>query len=66
MSYDKLPLREHGRKLPKITKEEQLTIQIPPQLSPEEARKEIVKSVNIAEEDPEIVSDYDYVIKLWK
>ena len=41
MSYDKLPLTEHGRRLPKIAKEEQLTIQIPPQVSPEEARKEI-------------------------
>ena len=65
MSYDKLPLTEHGRRLPKIAKEEQLTIQISPQVSPEEARKEIVKSVNIAEEDPEIISDYD-LIKLSK
>ena len=61
-----MSLREHGRRLPKITKDKQLTIQIPPPGSPEEARKEIVKPVNIAEEDPEIVSDYDCIIKLWK
>ena len=61
-----MSLREHGRKLPKITKGKQLTIQISPPGSPEETRKEIVKQVNIAEEDPEIVSDYDCVIKLWK
>ena len=47
-------------------KDKQLTIQIPRQVSPEEARKEIVKLVNIAEEDPEIVSDCDCIIKLWK
>ena len=47
-------------------KDLQLESPISPPGSPEEARKEIVKPVNIAEEDPEIVSDYDCIIKLWK
>ena len=67
VGYEKLPSREHDRRLQKIAKKKpNLKIQIPPQVLPEEARKEIVKPVNIAEEDPEIVSDYDCVIKLWK
>ena len=45
-----MSLREHGRRLSKITKGKQLTIQLSPPGSPEEARKEIVKPVNIAEE----------------
>ena len=69
LGYAKAPSEEHDSDTtpPKIAKKKpNLTIQIPPQVSPEEARKEIVKPVNIAEEDPEIVSDYDCVIKLWK
>ena len=62
VGYEKLPSREHDRRLQKIAKKKpNLKIQIPPQVSPEEARKEIVKPVNIAEEDPEIVSDYDCI-----
>ena len=68
LGYAKLPSEEHDSDTtpPKIAKKKpNLTIQISPQVSPEEARKEIVKPVNIAKEDPEIVSDYD-LIKLWK
>ena len=62
VGYEKLPSREHDRRLQKIAKKKpNLKIQIPSPVSSEEARKEIVKPVNIAEEDPEIVSDYDCI-----